>query len=167
MSLTRVSRLLLDTNVWLDYYLDARGRGREATALVEACVSNDISLLYAPTSAKDLFYLIPRRLRQLEPGGRGGDVSFAPAAWACVSHMMELAVAAPQSQAECAVARLMRDRFDDFEDSLVVASADAAGADFVVTGDRQLLRAMPEACVTPARALQLLMGQRGTSRSGD
>ena len=156
MSLTGVSTLLLDTNVWLDYYLDSKGSGGRAAELIERCADRGIELLYAPTSAKDLFYLIPRRLRRMCPEGAGDSPSFLPVAWGCVSHMMELACAAPLSQAECGVARMMRGRFDDLEDNLLVASAGAAHADFVVTCDRRLLRRMPEACVSPARACELI-----------
>ena len=47
-------RLLVDTNVWLDYYLQ-EGAFDEAKYLVELAEAGKIDLLYAPTTAKDVF----------------------------------------------------------------------------------------------------------------
>ena len=49
--------------------------------------------------------------------------------------------------------RMMRNRFDDFEDNLIVAAANTANVDYIVTSDRKMLEHMPEACITPKRAL--------------
>ena len=155
MPLLRASRLLLDTNVWVDYF---HGVG-PGVAVIEEIVSRGLKgkvhLLYAPTSAKDVFYLISRRLRQTDARGSSSSASFAAAAWACVRRMMEVADAAPQSYAECELACLLRSNFDDFEDNLI-AAAETAKADYVVTSDRLFLQALPEACITPDRAAALL-----------
>ena len=152
MPLTRVSSLLVDTNVWLDYFM-GEGPGLEATkGLVHLAHEGSLGLLYAPTTAKDLFYLIPRRLRRLGPDD---GTCYQPAAWACIEKLMEVAAAAPLSFPECELARMLRHTFQDFEDNLVIAAAETAKADYVVTQDRALLAAMPEACVTPDRALEL------------
>lgn len=153
MPLMRAKTLLLDTNVWIDYFMGEGGSLEAIKRLMAAGAVGELTLLYAPTSAKDMFYLIPRRLRRRDDVP--GDVSFAPAAWACVSRMMELACAAPLSAAECELARKLGTRFGDFEDGLVLASAETAQADFIVTNDRAFLAAVPEACITPERAVEL------------
>lgn len=161
MPLTRVSSLLVDTNVWLDYFM---GEGPELGAtqeLVHLAYDGTLGLMYAPTTAKDLFYLIPRRLRRLGPDD---GTCYRPAAWGCVEKLMEIAVAALLSFPECELARMLRRTFPDFEDNLVIAAAETAKADYVVTQDRPLLAAMPEACVTPTRALELV--RRGMELSG-
>lgn len=157
MPLMHASRLLVDTNIWLDYFL-AEGPSLAAIqGIIEASVDGRTDLLYAPTSAKDLFYLIPRRLRLADASdARKPAESYQPAAWACVERMMELATAAPLSYAECELARMLRSTFGDFEDNLIVAAGETAKADYIVTNDRQLLSAVPEACITPERALALL-----------
>lgn len=158
MPLTSVSKLLVDTNVWLDYFM-GEGPELEATkALVALAHAGSLTLLYAPTTAKDLFYLIPRRLRRLGPDD---GTSFQPAAWACVDKLMELAVAAPLSLPECELARILRQSLPDFEDNLILAAAETATADYVVTQDRAFLAAVPEACITPRRALELFELGRG------
>ncbi len=177
MPLTKINTVLVDTNVWLDYFM---GEGPELEAikeLVRLAHEGCLTLLYAPTTAKDLFYLIPRRLRRLVPEDNTSyapaawgcieklmeiavvpedNTSYAPAAWGCIEKLMEIAVAAPLSFPECELARMLRKAFDDFEDNLVLAAAETAKADYVVTQDRAFLSAMPEVCITPSRALELL-----------
>ncbi len=153
MPITKVSSLLLDTNVWLDYFMGEGPCVGEISRLIAHAQTSSLSLLYAPTTAKDLFYLIPRRLRM-----RGGDdgVSYAPAAWACLERMMEVAAAAPLSFPECELARMLRKKFPDFEDNLIIAAAETADVDYIVTQDKVFLSQAPEACITPARAAELL-----------
>ena len=40
--------------------------------------------------------------------------------------------------------------------NLIIASGDTADVDYVVTSDRRMLETMPEVCLTPARALELI-----------
>ena len=155
MPMMKLSRLLLDTNVWLDYFLGEGPSLGAINLLIERGFEGSIALLYAPTSAKDLFYLIPRRLRTLDEG-EAEAATYQPAAWTCIERLMETAVAAPQSLAECELARMMRSACGDFEDNLILAAAETARADYVVTNDRRLLSSAPEACITPERAVALL-----------
>lgn len=153
MPLTTIKSVLVDTNVWLDYFMSEGPQLDEICGLVAAAHHSKLTLLYAPTSAKDLFYLIPRRLRRTE--GREG-ISYRPAAWACLRRLMEIATAAPLSFPECELARTLGKTFSDFEDNLILAAAETAKADYVVTQDRAFLASAPEVCVTPARAMELL-----------
>ena len=153
MPLREIRTLLLDTNGWLTYFLRRKEDLEAIDAIVALGTTNDLTLAYAPTTAKDLFYLIPRCLR--ERGG-GSAVSYKPAAWACLNRLMEIAAAAPQTLGECERARMLRHEFGDFENNLIMASAAAVKADYVVTNDKRLLKAMPEDCITPARAVDLL-----------
>ena len=140
--------LLVDTNVWLDYYL------QEGKRLVELAEAGKIDLLYAPTTAKDVFYILPRRLARRNANGI--NVSFASASWACIEHMMQVATASPLSLAECEMARMLGKRMPDLEDNLIIASGETADVDYVVTSDRRMLEAMPEVCLTPARTLEMI-----------
>ncbi len=154
MPLDRIDTLLLDTNVWLDYFL-CEGQSVKAIERVVALGFEErFTLAYAPTSAKDVFFIVPRRLR-LRGEGPDASKSYLPAAWACVGFMMEHAAAAPQALGECELARMMRGSFSDFEDNLIVAAAKSAKANYVVTNDKKMLAAMPEFCVTPERVLEL------------
>lgn len=158
MPVIRARSLLLDTNIWLDYFLGTGASIDEISRIIELGASGIVELFYAPTSAKDLFYLIPRRLKRASADNQqpvDDGRSYLSVAWACVERMMELATAAPQSHAECQLARMLRSEFLDFEDNLIIAAAETAKVDYIVTNDRAFLRALPEACVAPARALKL------------
>ena len=145
--------LLVDTNVWLDYYLQ-EGAFDEAKRLVELAEAGKIDLLYAPTTAKDVFYILPRRLARRNVNGI--NVSFASASWACIEHMMQVATASPLSLAECEMARMLGKHMSDLEDNLIIASGETADVDYVVTSDRRMLEAMPEVQkVTPLNDGQL------------
>ena len=144
----RARSLLLDTNVWLDYFLGTGPSIDDISRIVER----------GAEGAVELFYILPRRLRRAcANGAQADEASFRSVAWACVEHMMELACAAPLSHAECQLARMLRGEFGDFEDDLILAAAETAKVDYIVTNDRALLRSVPEACVTPERACRLLL----------
>ena len=153
MQITKIRSVLLDTNVWLDYFMGEGPYLDDISQIIARADKGSVSLLYAPTTAKDLFYLIPRRLRR-----RGGDAdaTYAPAAWACLNRMMEIAAAAPLSFPECELARMLRKDFPDFEDNLIIAAAETADADYIVTQDRAFIKQAPEVCITPARAIELM-----------
>lgn len=161
MARTRgISRLVLvDTNVWLAYFLGVQPQCSESLRMIEACLASGTELVYAPTAPKDVFYIIQRELRrrQVEQVDGGDEqaksnrgVSFAPAAWACVERMGELATAAPLGAAECELARMLRSKHGDYEDDLVIACAETVDARFVATFDEQLISRFSPVCVRPA-----------------
>ena len=155
-----ISRLLLDTNVWMYYFMGTPDHLPAISRLIEMCVSADVDILYAPTSLKDVFYLIPRSFKR-EDAYTPTASTYLPAAWACAKRMMELGTAAPLSASECEMARMLQSQVSDLENGLVLAAADRAQADYVVTYDQGLLKAVPEECVTAERVLELIkMGKR-------
>ena len=157
-SLLSPKLLLVDTCAWIPYLVGEEPGYAEVRELFEECVRRDVTLLYTPTTLKDVFYIVPRRLRRaaIEAGEDVEGLSFAPAAWACARTMTDIAVAVPQALPECDLAWMLRNEHDDFEDSLILACAETCGADFVVTYDKLLLERFSPACVTPAQASSLL-----------
>ena len=153
-----IRSLLIDTNLWVDYFVGNEPYAREVMELFEECDRRAVTLMYAPTSLKDVFYLVPRSLRRaaIDSGTDVGDVSFKPAAWACVEKMTEIAVSATLSLAECELAWMLRNSHADLEDDLVVAAAETGKASYVVTYDTELLRHFAPVCVTPSQVLTLL-----------
>ena len=150
--------VLVDTNVWMYYLLGVQPRCEETVSLFELCARRGITLLHTPTTLKDLFYLIPLQARRdaMQGGERADERSFAPLAWACVRHVTNMAVAVPQSLAECELAWMLRKQHDDFEDNLLVAAAETSKADYIATYDRKLLEAFAPACVEPAQLAAML-----------
>ena len=150
----KAKRFILDTNVWIDYFCGF-DPNRSIASLLELSAQGKAEVLYVPTSAKDVFYIIPRRLKRAVEGDGCSSASYNEVAWACLEAMMNLGTAAPLSFAECELARMLKNTYNDFEDNLILASGETAQADYVVTNDGGMLKSMPETCVTPARALIL------------
>ena len=150
--------LLIDTDVWIDYFLGSREAIDRITALFGMAADRGIALAYAPTSLKDVFYIIPRRLRAMAiaEGDAFDERSFLPVAWSCVRKITEIGVAAPQALAECELAWMLRGTHGDLEDNLVIAAAETCNADYVVTDDSEMLEHFSPACITPEQALRLL-----------
>ncbi|MBQ9006774.1 MAG: PIN domain-containing protein [Atopobiaceae bacterium] len=148
---------LVDTNVWIDYFMATEPHGKEAIAFFEAVDQRGGTLLYAPTTLKDVFFLVPRILRrEAQAASQLEDTLCVPAAWACVRTMTESAVAAPLSLPECDLAWALRSAHGDLEDNLIIAAAETCNADYVVSYDLAMLEHFSPACITPEQACNLL-----------
>lgn len=156
-------RILLDTNVLVDYYL---GREPGCSACVDIMnLAYDRHLLcVAALSLKDVYYLVGATLKRLQRSQRG-TLSEADAsacneiAWSCVQHAMDATLVVNTGNKECLDAFVLRAVHGDFEDNLVAASARSAGADFIVTGDERLLAHSPVAALSPHDMANLLRAE--------
>lgn len=176
--------VLVGEDVWVAYYCGVEPFCSEAKRLLDACVLSEVGVLYAPTALVEVFRSVPAFVRgEKEAGdesaGRGAardgrsfasrasaaaadrsaaacDEALSAVAWGCVEHMMSIAAAAPQSAAECELARLMRSRCGDLGANLAVASAKAARAQFVATFDRKAIERFAPLCATPGRIADVL-----------
>lgn len=137
--------LLLDTNVWLDYYLAHRARHDAACALVQRAVEAGTVLLCAACAPKDVYYVIAsefKRIVRREDGGlsESAELAAEETAWACVCNLQELATPVALDVSDLWVAGKQRALHRDFEDNVVVAAALRSKARYLVTNDETLLR---------------------------
>lgn len=155
----KTRRLLVDTCVWLMYYVgDDEAKQRSIRELFLDCGKAGIELLYAPSTLKDVFYMLPLRLKRklsLE-GETVADASYGTVAWGCVRQMMDMATAGPLSLSECELAWMLRKTHGDLGANLVVACAETSEADYIVTYDKRIIDRYGPVCVTPEQALGLL-----------
>ena len=153
--------ILIDTCVWLDYYLTDRAGHKEAFNLIDAAFLNNVTLLYAVTTAKDLFFMIDRLVKK-QIRDSGDIVSDADAqsiqqlAWACIDHLEENATAVGMDMSDVWLAKKLRSIHSDLEDNLVLAAAERSKADLLVTTDESLLKHSPVLAKTPSQAQELL-----------
>lgn len=150
--------LLIDTSVWIDFFLAVEPYCDDIAALFEMMLDRGGTLIYAPTTLKDVFYLLPRRQRSMfeREGVDVRHISFRPFAWTCVEYMTDIAVACTQALPECSMAWMLRNEHPDLEDNLIIAAGETCGADYVVTYDTRLIEHFAPVCITPAQALRLL-----------
>ena len=153
-------KLVVDTNVWLDYYLD-RGPRHEAVGRVIAATAGERAAVYVTDGIlKDFFFLFQQTLKEMHRSdGLVIDANLAASieetAWACLRNIMHLALVVPLGAGEVWEAFALRPQHGDFEDNLIIAAAKRVDADYIVTADRQLGRRSPIPCLDVAEAASL------------
>ena len=158
--MSQPSRVLRDPNVWLDAFDGARPRSRQANGLIDVCVRKGIDLLYAVGTVKDVYYLVGASLkRQARMAGEalseGRARAISAYAAACVANMDEIATAVGADSSDVWLARKYQRIHEDFEDCMVLAAAQRAKADCLVTSDEALLRHAPVAALSMGDFLAL------------
>lgn len=157
----RQRSVVVDTNIWLDYYLGSRPGSADAKDFVEAALRADVELLITVSSLKDLYYLIQSEYkRNIRTGGSAVSESDALAvkevAWGCVNHATELATVVGADMSDVWLARMQRSLHDDFEDDLVLAAVKRAEALCLVTNDDLLAKRAPVVVFGPKDAAAFL-----------
>ena len=153
-------KLLLDTNVWLDHFLDRSARHDLARSVVVEAARRDVTLLCAVHSLKDSFFLLNAELKRMERAENGTISTSAAAsinevAWSCMRSMRRLSYIVPADDSDVIEAAIMRANHSDFEDNLIMAAADRAQADHIVTSDATLLTHYPNRSIPLDKALKL------------
>lgn len=147
-------RILLDTNVLVDYLLGREPGCSACKEIIALSGPGQHALLAASTSMKDAYYLTRstlKRQERIESGSvsEGQAQAASEVAWACIRQLMHIVTVVPVGRGECLDAMALRVLHDDFEDNLVLAAVREVDADFLVTGDSQLVRHAPVACLAP------------------
>lgn len=151
-------KILLDTNVWLDYFIDRSATHDLAHDIVTKCIRGGHQLLAAAPSTKDCFFLVAQELKRLERAESGRITESAAnaineVAWACVLSMRKLAYIVPTDDTDVIEASILRSAHADFEDNLILAAAARAQADYIITSDKALIAHMPNTCISLNDAL--------------
>lgn len=153
-------KLLLDTNVWLDLFIPSNPGHRaawdflRATASYDDSAGRDVVLLYPARIMGDVFYKVHLEAKRwLRTSQFGTEEERARAcrdhAWDCVQDMHELATAVGTDESDVWLALKYRSVHEDLEDDFVLAAADRAQADYLVTSDTRLARKARVATGTP------------------
>lgn len=140
----KVPVLVLDTNVWVDDALAFRPGHQAASMLIYKARAHGVELAYGITSMKDVFYLVTltckRYLRDQEVAvSEGAARACIDTAWDVTEKMTELATPIGADLSDVWFARKLRNVHNDLEDNFVVAAAERADADYIVTSDQGLL----------------------------
>lgn len=157
----RSIKLLLDTNVWIDTFVATRPRHASACRLLDLALEKEVTLLYTPTSMKDVHYLVAAELKQ---GMRASNIApstadyeiIANTAWEHVDNMSKIGTAVGCDESDLWLARKYQGIHPDLEDNLIIAAAQRANADYLVTSDEKLILHSPVAALSPTDALALL-----------
>lgn len=162
MSVGGILKLLIDTNVWMDYFSGGSDRTTNVVRLVEiADASERIALFASSLSVKDVSYLVSAAIKRESRRKTASlsDDAIAAAdetAWACVRQMRELALIAPVGADEVFDSFVFKYHHNDFEDDLMLGVANRIDADYVVTEDKNLIRHTNGVCIDVEQALRLV-----------
>ena len=162
MSADGILKLLIDTNVWMDYFSGRLDRTANVVHLIEvADASERIALFASSLSVKDVSYLVSAAIKRecrRKTGSLSNDAIAAAdeTAWACVRQMRELALIAPVGADEVFDSFVFRPHHNDFEDDLMLGVANRIDADYVVTEDKNLIRHTNGVCIDVKQALRLV-----------
>lgn len=158
---TKQQLILLDTNIWLDYFDESRPGFQSAVALVEFAHNAGIGLLIAPTSCKDFYYQCSYAIkRDARANGMELTAELSMAAeefaWGCVQSICEMATVISMGSVDVQMSRSIHKLHRDFEDDLIVAAAMRCGVDYLVTSDKRLAANAPVPTLNAAQALAML-----------
>ncbi|MBP3892418.1 MAG: PIN domain-containing protein [Atopobiaceae bacterium] len=117
-------RLLIDTNVLIDYCDKQRPCHDDAVRLVHAAATKGIELVVLVSSLKDLYYILCRRL-QSEPLARKATEVASKSVFTVVDLLAPYASLALASDEP------------DFEDGLVRTAAEQMGVEAIVSRDER------------------------------
>lgn len=152
---------LVDTNVWLDNYLGFRPGHAASCAFLDEAISRKASLCHAATTAKDVHFFTCSFLKRAARE-QGETVSEAQAkaisaiAWGNLVNMNELSTVVGVDASDYWLAEKLRTLNEDIEDNLIMAAAERAGANYIVTRDKGLLKKATVSALTPEDATALL-----------
>lgn len=164
----RPLKLLIDTNIWLDYFL---GRTNASESIVElfsrASEAEDIVLFSSSLSVKDIYYILGRTMKgDARRGGVLTPEAIAAAdetAWACVRLIRQKSIIASVGADEVFDSFVFKHHHNDFEDDLILGVANRIDADYVVTGDKDLIKHTNGVCIDAYQALRLVGEASGSS----
>lgn len=151
--------LLLDTNVWLDYFIESRSGHRDAFRLIDGALQCEIELLFAVTSSKDIFYTVNRAAKYWYRESHDDKLTDSAAlaaqetAWGCLNQLRELGTAVGCDLSDVWLACKHRSIHGDYEDDLILAAIQRVGSATLVTNDEKLLRHCPVAALDVKDAL--------------
>lgn len=166
----RMQKLVVDTNIWLDYYLPGRPAHEAARRFFDAALAADAELFVSVATVKDFHYLMNAQMKRMIREGRleeGQDVSqvvLSPSEIASArtlargyrDNLLELAEVVGADASDVWLARKYERLHDDFEDDLIIAAMKRVDADYLVTNDQQFIRHSPVAAVSVSDATLLL-----------
>ncbi|MCL2787476.1 MAG: PIN domain-containing protein [Micrococcales bacterium] len=133
-----MARAVLDTNVLLDYLDSARPEHATATEVVRALTLQGVGLCVPATSLKDVYYILTR-------------VAGEPVARQAVRVLVRATSVLTIDETTCRDA--LESNEPDFEDGLILASALAAGARWIVTRDGAAFAHGPVEAISPSNLL--------------
>ena len=156
--------LLVDTNVWVDAFID-RSVNHEAAALfLKRARLAHVPIFASLEATRDMSFLVSAELKRMQRDEKGTVTQqFAnavnEASWSLLQTMRRTATVVGADSSDMVEALALRAKHADYEDNLVMAAALRCRATHIVSSDKQLQAHSPIPCISIAEALALLDGK--------
>ena len=134
-------KVLIDTNIWVDIALKRQQFVDNALGAVMACMEDDIEMVTAATSLKDVFYFAEQS-------------TDAETGYYAIDSIMRLSSPAPVDALVCEKARNLER--PDFEDGIVAACAVVEQVDAIVSRDEEAFNDLEIPKYSPAQLIRHL-----------
>lgn len=153
--------ILIDTNIWLDYFLGRSGSSN-AASVISTALANDDAIVTTTSIIKDAFFILAATLkRRAREDSETSKVDEQTAkvinqiAWKCISTIQSYSIMLNQGFQEHLIAMTLKDQHPDYEDDLLLAAAKSSKVDHVITNDKQLLANDVISAITPTEYVEL------------
>ena len=134
-----MSKVLVDTNVWVDVVLNRPQFVEASKGAIMACLEDDDEMLVAATSLKDVFYFASK--------SAGADSGYR-----AVELILDIATPAQIDAIVCKNALALEK--PDYEDGIVAACALAEEVDVIITRDERAFNDLGIAKRSPREFLE-------------
>lgn len=155
-------KFLVDSNIWLDYFLRREPGYRDALRFLSLIACSEEACMYtASLTVKDVAYLLSNDMKK---GARERGDKITPdlvsaaneVAWGCVRTIRDFGYIAPVGQREIWNAFMFKHLHSDLEDDILLGAGETIDADYIVTHDKLLQKHAPDICISAAEALEKL-----------
>lgn len=134
--------VLVGTDIWLEFFMNARGHASRIAAVFDAVERKGGTLLCAFSSIQDLYYLLLASMDSASGGSGRRDVE-EQVAWACLRTLRERATVVGADLGDVLQAEYLRSLHADLADCLLLAAAKRGRADYLLTERAELHERVP------------------------
>ena len=154
-------KILIDSCVWVDSYLGDHPRHDESVAFIQEAYESGAQLLFGASKLETVFSVLTAEVKRMIRREKGiveeSDAAAVRAfAWGCVENIRSYATAIGMDDSDLWLASKYRSINSDLEDNVLLAAAQRADVDYVVTWDKDVLRIPVIKGANPAQMRELL-----------
>ena len=138
-------KLLLDTNVVLDYFGVNEGFGEAAEEIFELAIVGEAIELVSASAITDIYYVARQRLKDND------------AALSLIDNLQKYVHILPVTDVD--VSKAIKRHWKDFEDSVQYTVAESNGVDYIISRNKDDFEENEIPCLTPSEFLDMYNDQ--------
>lgn len=132
--------VLVDTNIFLDVFLEREGFYENSKAVLQLCESHDVNGFLTASSITDIFYILRKGLHDNNK------------AYECLGAVLDIVRIISVTDNDIVLA--YSQKASDFEDCLLATCAESFGCDAIITRNKKDFEGFKIETLTPQELLQ-------------